>query len=235
MRPALRAGLLVLALLPLSLAVGAAAEPDAPPEKAPPAKADAPPAEVAPDPAAGSADGWDLYGGAYVYFLPDDENFTIPMVLADRGRLHLEARYNYEALETASVFAGMNFEWADRVTLAFTPILGYAFGAVEGIVPGFEATLGYESLELYSEFEYFVDLEDSEGNFLYSWSELSWTLADRFRVGLTTQRTKVFDSERSVERGLLLGYDLERVSFTAHLFNPGDDDHFIVFAVDATF
>jgi len=178
---------------------------------------------------------WEVSGSASAYFLPDDENFTIPIVIADRGRLHLEARYNYEALETGSLWAGLNLEWGDEVTLAFTPMLGYAFGDAEGILPGFEATLSYGSFELYSEFEYFIDPDDSYENFLYNWSELSWEPGHGFRVGLTTQRTRVYDTERSIQRALLLGYSVADWSFTAHLFNPGDDDHFVVFAVGVSF
>jgi hypothetical protein len=43
------------------------------------------------------------------YFVPNDW-YMQPTVIADRGRLHLESRYNYEDRESLSVFAGVNLE-----------------------------------------------------------------------------------------------------------------------------
>lgn len=37
---------------------------------------------------------------AYAYSVPDIHDYAQPTFTADRGWLHLEARYNYEALET---------------------------------------------------------------------------------------------------------------------------------------
>jgi len=40
----------------------------------------------------------------HVLHPPDDSNFLLVIATADRGSLHLEARYNYEALDTGSLF-----------------------------------------------------------------------------------------------------------------------------------
>src|SRR5438034_7336511 len=47
---------------------------------------------------------------------------------ADRGWLHLETRYNYENLETGSVWVGYNFSGGEKLQWEFTPILGGVFG-----------------------------------------------------------------------------------------------------------
>jgi hypothetical protein len=41
-----------------------------------------------------------------------------------RGWLHLEARYNYEALETGSVWAGYDFNAGKKLVLDLTPMVG---------------------------------------------------------------------------------------------------------------
>jgi len=198
-------------------------------------------AEVQESPAADSAGGaparWEISGSASGYLLPDDEDFVLPIVYADRGGLHLETRYNYEALDSGSIFAGWNYgyEHGDRLRLEVTPMAGVVLGDLEGFAPGFEMTLGYGHFELYSEFEYVFDLEDSDADFLYNWSELTWAPVDWFRVGLTTQRTRVYRTERDIQRALLLGFSVANVSFTAHLFNPDDEGHFYVFAAAADF
>ena len=45
---------------------------------------------------------WSLAASAYTYFVPDSANYVQPTFTADRGWLHLEARYNYEALHAGS-------------------------------------------------------------------------------------------------------------------------------------
>ena len=44
---------------------------------------------------------WSFSFSAYTYLLPDSENYANPNFTADHGGLHLEARYNYEALKRA--------------------------------------------------------------------------------------------------------------------------------------
>src|SRR5512134_2556487 len=61
------------------------------------------------------------------YLLPDDW-YLQPTVVADRGRLHVESRYNYEDRESLSVFAGVNLEFGDTVQLALTPMFGGLVG-----------------------------------------------------------------------------------------------------------
>ena len=48
---------------------------------------------------------WSLSATVAVYGLPDEDDYAQPMFSADRGALHLETRYNYEALRTASLIA----------------------------------------------------------------------------------------------------------------------------------
>ena len=49
---------------------------------------------------------WEFSASGYTYFVPEDSNFLQPTFTADRDWLHLEARYNYEALDTGSAFVG---------------------------------------------------------------------------------------------------------------------------------
>ncbi|WP_410961830.1 hypothetical protein, partial [Salmonella sp. SAL4359] len=58
-------------------------------------------------PASDSVD-WEFNADVNFYFIPDDF-FVLPVFKADKNRLHLEARYNYEDRETFSAWAGYNF------------------------------------------------------------------------------------------------------------------------------
>jgi hypothetical protein len=48
----------------------------------------------------------DPHASAATYVLPDDDDYVQPTVAVDRGKLHLEGRYNYEARRWGSGFIG---------------------------------------------------------------------------------------------------------------------------------
>ena len=100
---------------------------------------------------------WSFSASASTYFIPDDNNYVQPTFTADRGWLHLEARYNYEALDTGSAWIGYNFSGGETLEWEFTPIIGGVFGDTTGIAPGYKASLSWRMLELYSEGEYVFD------------------------------------------------------------------------------
>lgn len=162
-----------------------------------------------------------FYASGYAFFIPDDRDYVSPIFTADRGRLHLEARYNYEDLETASLFLGWNFSAGEKLLLEATPMIAGVFGNTAGIAPGYKFTLSYHRFELYNEGEYVFDADDSAENFFYSWSELNYALTDWFRAGIVAQRTKAYKTDLEVQRGLLAGCSFRKVDFTAFVFNAG--------------
>jgi hypothetical protein len=187
-----------------------------------------------PQPSA-AAKKWSFSASAYAYFVPDDQDYVQPAFKADRGRLHLEARYNYEDRRTGSAWAGYNFSVGDKLTLEFTPMLGAVFGDTNGVAPGFEMTLGWRKLELYSESEYVFVPEDHLQNFAYTWSELTLAPVEWFRFGLVAQRTRAYQTDLDVQRGLLLGFSYKWADFGAYLFNPDRDHPTLVFSVAVNF
>jgi hypothetical protein len=193
--------------------------------------------QATPPPAAPATDSpsWELNLAGALYVLPDEEDFVQPTLRADRGRLHLETRYNYEDRDSVSFFAGANFEFGDRVSFTLTPMLGGLVGQTDGIVPGFEASLSVSRLEAYAEAEYVFDLGDSSSNYFYMWSEVSFWPTEWLRAGLVTQRTRVYQTPRDVQRGLLLGFSHKKLDGTVYFFNPGSDDHFTVVSLGVSF
>ena len=187
--------------------------------------------------AAASSPGPSWSGSASVagYFVPDDSNYLQPTVSVDRGWLHLEARYNYEAQQTASFWAGVNFEAGERVTLALTPMFGIVTGDTDGVAPGLLVTLATWKLELYSEAEWVVDTAETSDSFFYNWSELTLQPVEWFRFGLVTQRTRAYQSDRDIQRGLLGGVMWRNASFTGHVFEPFSDQPTVVVSIGVQF
>lgn len=168
-------------------------------------------------------DQWEFALGVFVTAPPDDDAYVSPTLYADRGQLHLEARWNYEALDTGSIFAGWCFSGSDELAVEFTPMLGGVFGDTSGIAPAFELDLAWKQLEFYSEAEYVFDLEDGADDFFYAWSTLTWSPLEWLHTGLVGERTRVYDSGLDVNRGLLLGVSYENFALTVYGFNLDAD------------
>jgi hypothetical protein len=131
-----------------------------------------------------SSEVWSFEANAYYYIMPNDKNTTTLIATADHSALHLEGRYNYEDEKTFSMFGGYNFETGKEFVLGLTPMLGFAVGNIDGIIPGLELSLSWKILDYYSESEYVFDLEGKENDYFYTWAELGITPFDNFRAGL---------------------------------------------------
>ena len=177
---------------------------------------------------------WSVSISAATYILPDSE-YVQPTVTADRGRLHLEGRYNYENLDTGSLWLGVNFSGGETLAWELTPMLGGVFGDTTAIAPGAKASLSWRALELYGESEYVIDTEAREDRYFYMWSEISLAPVDRFRFGLVTQRTRAYQSDRDIQRGLLAGLSFEHLELTGYVFNPDDERPTFVISVALSF
>ena len=184
---------------------------------------------------AAAAPRWSFAGSVYHYFLPDEDDITSPVVKADRGPIHLEARYNYEAEGAGSAFFGWTFSTGEKVTVDVTPMLGGVFGDLSAVAPGVELNLDWKNLNVYYEGEYVIDLDDDEGDFVYGWSEATWALADWVRVGVVGQRTRLYDTGLDVQRGPMVGFTYRMIDVAGYFFNPGSDDSLEVVSLSVEF
>jgi len=180
-------------------------------------------------PASDSA--WSGSASAYTYLVPDDTDYVQPTVSADRRRLHLEARYNYEAKKTGSAWVGYILSGGSTVEWEFTPLAGVVFGSTDGVAPGYKGSLTWRALSLYSESEYVIDTNASSDSFFYNWSELTVAPTESLRFGLVVQRTRAYQTDRDVQRGLIVGYSYRRAELTFCLFNPDEDKPTAAFSV----
>jgi hypothetical protein len=178
---------------------------------------------------------WSFSASAYTYLVPDSRDYVQPTITADRNWLHLEARYNYEALDTGSAWVGYNFSGGKKLAWAVTPMLGGVFGDTAGIAPGYTGSLGWWKLGLYSEGEYVFNTRDSSASFFYNWSELTVAPVDWLKLGMVTQRTRAYHTDRDIQRGFLVGLSYKQVSLTTYVFNPDESKPTVVLAVGVTF
>jgi len=174
---------------------------------------------------------WSFSASVYAYFPPDTHNYLQPTLTADRDWLHLEARYNYEALGAGSAWFGYNFNGGDEVAWEFSPMLGGVIGEVTGIAPGYQGSLRWRTLELYSEGEFVINTADSSASYFYNWSQLTLGVLNGVWVGAVIQHTHVYHSDRDIQRGLLAGLSYKSADLTGYIFNPGDNARAFVVAL----
>jgi hypothetical protein len=174
---------------------------------------------------------WSFSISAYTYFVPNDHEYVQPTFTADHESLDLEARYNYEDQNTASAWVGYNFIGGDKLGWQVTPMIGGVFGDTTGVAPGYKGSVSWKRFELYSEGEYVFDAGDSSNSFFYNWSELTFSPTDWLRFGVVTQRTRAYQSDRDIQRGLLVGFTYKQLDLAAYVFNPDDSEPIIVVAV----
>ena len=178
---------------------------------------------------------WSFSAAAYYYILPHEKNTTTLLGYADHKSLHFEARYNYEDRETGSVFGGYVFEGGGELSWSLTPMIGFVFGRTDGIAPGLETSFAWKKLDFYSESEYVIDFAGKENNFFYTWTEFAITPFKNFRTGISGNRTRLYQSDLEVQKGIFAQYSFWKLTTGLHYFNPFSDDNFLIATLSIEF
>jgi hypothetical protein len=177
---------------------------------------------------------WKFSAWAEMFIIPGEEDFFNPTFYARHKSLHLEARYNYEDRNTASLWAGHRFKFGKGVKFVFVPMGAIVFGNTNGIAPGLEMEIMYKKFDFYAESEYVFDFSASENNFFYNYSELAIRPITPIRTGLITQRTKLLETPREFQAGIFAEYYFGRCRAGVFYFSPFASNNYWIasFSVD---
>jgi hypothetical protein len=162
------------------------------------------------------------------------ENYTSAIAAADRGPLHLEARYNYESIGARSAYVGWAFSGGDTLTWQVTPIVGGAWGTTQSFIVGAEASLAWRAVDVYVEAEY-VPTSSKEDAYTYVWSELGFRPVEWLRLGIVGQRTRNYGGDRDIQRGLFAQVTIGAITIGGYGFNPGSSDRVFMAMLGAKF
>jgi hypothetical protein len=158
---------------------------------------------------------------SYGYLPSAGVGYVCPILVADRGWMHLEARYNYEDLRTGSLWAGYTLTAGKRLALIVTPMIGGVFGRTTGVAPGLQASLTYHKVQFSLSNEYVFKKEQQSTSFYYDWPQLSYSPVDWLHIGLVAQRTKIYRSDIDTQRGVFFGVSHRKTDFTTYVLNGG--------------
>lgn len=169
----------------------------------------------------------------WFYFMQDDFIFS-PIYGVDKGWLHLEARYNYEDENTFSAWFGYNFSGGNKFKYTITPMAGGLVGNIHGISPGLELDFDFFGFNFCSASEYVFDLQGKEKDFFYNWTDFTYTPVNWFWFGLSWQRTQLYQSDRELESGPMLGVGYKWFGLTGYAYSPFSDDPYFVLYLSIT-
>jgi hypothetical protein len=181
------------------------------------------------------ANAWEFNLSVSGYDVPNGQSFASPTFTADNHALHLEARYNYESLQTGSLWVGYNLSVGKKLILEATPMVGGVFGKINGIAPGLELTATYKKVQLYSANEYIFGTNTKASSFFYTWTQLTYSPMPWFEAGYVAQRTRAYQTALDVQRGLLVQFTHKKATFGTQIFNIGETDPVVVFSVGLKF
>src|SRR6187549_2701758 len=145
---------------------------------------------------------WNFSAWAEYFIIPGEQDFFNPTFYARSDKLHFEGRYNYEDRSTASFWGGWRFKFGKGVKFVVVPMIGGVVGNTNGIAPGLELEIMYKKFDLYSESEHVFDFHTKDNNFFYQYAELAARPIQPIRAGLIVQRTRLFESDLELQRGV---------------------------------
>lgn len=180
-----------------------------------------------------AAENWKFNLEGDFYFT--DPFFVLPLITADKDWVHIEARYNYEELKTFSGWLGYNFSGGKKFEYNIVPMGGFVLGRITGFAPGLELGFNFWNLEFSSQSEYVFDTEDSENNFYYNWTDLSYSPLNWLYFGLSAQRTKAYRTDLDIQRGMFAGVSYNILDMSGYYFNPGTEDSFFLLSLSTGF
>ena len=144
---------------------------------------------------------------------------------------YFEARYNYEADRSLSVYAGKTFSRDDSLSYSFTPMAGIVAGGFHGGSIGTDITMGFKGFVFNAELQYTFSADKQNDSFLYGWSELGYRVTKQIYLGLALQQTHIYYTVGKLEPGVELSMSFGKWEIPVYTFNPIDRSRYIVVGI----
>ena len=170
---------------------------------------------------------------SYNFLSRGKDNVWMPVVhhLTKKG-IYSEMRYNYEELNTVSLYGGKNFTGDGKLNYDITPMLGAVVGKYNGGSVAVNIDLGYKRTSLSTQAQYTVNTDRSTDNFFFNWSELTYQPLKWMYAGISVQQTKVYKTNLKSEYGVLACFIVKNFSVPVYLFNPFSNEQNIIIGIN---
>jgi hypothetical protein len=166
----------------------------------------------------------------YSYMGAGQLNTLVPVAhYQSNNKWYAEARYNYDDLQTFSLYAGRTFSKENDFSYALTPMIGGMVGKLKGGSVGLNTAFSFRKFNFSSQSQYSVSAENQTSNFFFSWSDLCYQPLDWMYTGISLQHTQLYRANALVEPGVLIGFSFDRWTFPIYSFSPfGSERYFVV-------
>lgn len=173
-------------------------------------------------------------GLEHYYYMGTYQAFTLVPVAyyQNEKNWYAEGRFNYEAVNTLSLYGGKTFERKAAVSYAVTPILGVVLGQLNGGSTGFNLEMSYKNFNFNTQSQYTFSVQQRTNNFVYSWSDLAYQFSEKFSAGVSFQQTKLYRVNGAFEKGLLVKTGYKNFSFPLYIFRPESSERYFVLGIN---
>ncbi len=168
------------------------------------------------------------------YYMGTYKMFTLVPVgyLQTRKNWYAEGRFNYEALNTLSLYGGKTFEKKALVSYSASPILGIVLGQINGGSAGINLVADYKKLNFSTQSQYTFSVQQRSNNFIYSWSDFTYQVSAKFAAGFSLQQTKLYMVNGAFEKGLLIKTGYKNWTFPLYIFKPESSQRYFVLGLN---
>jgi hypothetical protein len=171
--------------------------------------------------------GFGQSNGAYEqnYYIGKNKPFSWVPVLSycTPENWYIEARGNYEVINSASLYFGKDFKKKALISYSITPMAGLVMGAFNGGSVGANVALDYKKISFSSQSQYTFSIKNQATNFTYSWADLTYQLREWVSTGVSLQQTR-----RLFEKGILIRGTYKNLSIPVYVFNPIKSERYFV-------
>jgi hypothetical protein len=168
------------------------------------------------------------------YYLGTYQTFTlVPVAYYQSSKnWYAEGRFNYEALNTLSLYGGKTFAKNAAVSYSATPILGLVLGQMNGGSVGLNLEMDYRKFSFNTQSQYTFSVQQRSNRFIYSWSDFTYRFFEKFAAGVSLQQTKLYQVNGALEKGILLKTGFKSWTFPLYVFRPETSDRYFVLGIN---
>lgn len=143
-----------------------------------------------------------------------------------------EARYNFDQMNTFSLYAGKRFSGGNSVSWQATPLIGGLMGQMTGGSLGMHFGMDYRNIFFSSQSQYSFSLENRTDKYFFNWSEIGLEATRWLYAGLAVQQTNVYQTQGKLEPGCMIGFSIKNWTIPVYAFNTTDDERYFVLGLN---
>ncbi|MVN21825.1 hypothetical protein [Mucilaginibacter arboris] len=168
------------------------------------------------------------------YYMGIYKTFTIVPIATYQSskNWYAEGRYNYEAVNTLSLYGGKTFEKKAAVSYSASPILGVVLGQMNGGSAGINLEMDYRKFNFNTQTQFTFSVQQLTNNFIYSWSDLTYQFLEKFSAGVSLQQTKLYQVNGAFEKGFLIKTGIKNWNFPLYVFRPESNERYFVLGIN---